>query len=74
MNGDNYINVTDLISLLGIFDTYCDDSIIYGCTDAGRAISIPTRTQMTARVNTSTDVWTHWPVTLIRMPAWRIPS
>ena len=35
MNGDNYINVTDLISLLGIFDTYCDDSIIYGCTDAG---------------------------------------
>ena len=35
INGDNYINVTDLISLLGIFDTYCDDSIIYGCTDPG---------------------------------------
>ena len=35
MNGDNYINVNDLIALLGIFDTYCDDSIIYGCTDPG---------------------------------------
>lgn len=35
MNGDNYINVSDLIALLGIFDTYCDDSIIYGCTDPG---------------------------------------
>lgn len=35
LNGDNYINVSDLIDLLGVFDTYCDDSIIYGCTDPG---------------------------------------
>ena len=44
LNGDNYINVSDLIDLLGVFDTYCDDSIIYGCTDPGACNYYPEAT------------------------------